>query len=383
MVQASALEPLWNRADEWARRLAMVRGAREFLYLSTYYIEHDAYGIEMLQALAEAQARGVAIHLLVDGFGQQLGGVLMSRDAKAALDARLADLRRGGAVVTLYRPSRRMSRWLGGGHHVKIQVSEAGEAIFGSSNVTKSSFEGWNELSVALRGPIVPVLLESCRLIGGSVEEAHLRRLTVVSSEIEPAIELDYWVCNPNLTQGVFGPLGWRGPNEVTDRLVEFVASARRSIWLTSFYFKPVEPLVRALAQAAARGVQVEVHHSHREALPATELAWIAAAAHYPRLLRAGVRIYENRHGEHSKIVLVDEERVAIGSYNFEHAAHDRLAEAMLASRDARAVEPARAIFQELRRHPDNMLVTSQALRDLSLRLKVKWAVLGPFKRWM
>ena len=54
---------------------------------------------------------------------------------------------------------------------------------------------------------------------------------------------------------------------------------------MTSFYFKPVEPLLAALVAAARRGVQVEVHHSHRDALPATDLAWIAAAAHYDRLL--------------------------------------------------------------------------------------------------
>ena len=387
MLIASALVPLWNRADEWTRRLAMIRDARAFLYLSTYYIEHDAYGIELLDGLAEAQRRGVAINLLIDGFGQQLGAVLMPAEAKAALAARLDALRRGGAVVTIYRPRRLVSRWLGGGHHVKIQVSEAGEAIFGSSNITKTSFEKWNEYSVAVRGPVVVALLESYRLFGGTVQDAHLEQLRRVVGRVggraESAIELDYWFCNPNEHQGLLGPLGWRGANEVTDRLVEMIASARRSICMTSFYFKPVEPLVAALVKAAERGVQVEVHHSHRDALPATELAWIAAAAHYPRLLRAGVQILENRHGEHSKIVLVDDERVAFGSYNFEHAAHDRLAEAMFVSRDVRAVEPALGIFRELRAHPDNVLVTGRMLRDLPVRLKVKRHVLTPFKRWM
>ena len=105
------------------------------------------------------------------------------------------------------------------------------------------------------------------------------------------------------------------------------------------------------------------MHHSHRDALPATDLAWIAAAATTIGCSRPGVRVYENRHGEHSKIVLVDGAWVAFGSYNFEHAAHDRLAEAMLASRDPRAIEPAAAIFEELRRHPDNVLVTPRVVR--------------------
>ena len=48
MVTASALLPLWNREAEWERRLAMIREARAFLYLSTYYIELDEYGVESL-----------------------------------------------------------------------------------------------------------------------------------------------------------------------------------------------------------------------------------------------------------------------------------------------------------------------------------------------
>ncbi|MEY4092958.1 MAG: hypothetical protein RLZZ53_157, partial [Acidobacteriota bacterium] len=349
MTSASALVPLWNRSAEWERRLAMVREARSFLYLSTFYIEHDPYGLGLLGELIAAQRRGVAVNLLVDGFGQRLGGVLMSSEQRATLAAMMDELGRDGAVVTTYHPARRLQRWLGGGQHVKIQISEAGEAIFGSSNMSRSSYEGWNEYSVALRGPVVGVLLESYREIGGVVDDSHLCHLADGAATSVADLRLDYWLCNPNTSQGPAGPLGWRGPNVVTDRLVARISAAERSIWITSFYFKPVEVLVAALAAAARRGVQVEVYHSHREALPATDLAWLAAAAHYDRLLTAGVRIYENRHGEHSKVVLIDEAWVAFGSYNFEHAAHDRLAEAMLASGDVRATQPAAEIFAELR----------------------------------
>lgn len=383
MISASALVPLWDRGAEWERRLAMVRAARSFLYLSTFYIEHDPYGLGMLAELIAAQRRGVAVNLLIDGFGQRLGGVLMSGQHRGTLAALLDDLRHAGGVVTTYNPERRMQRWLGGGQHVKIQVSESGEAIFGSSNLSRSSFEGWNEYAVALRGSVVPVLLASYRDIGGDVDESHLRQLDDVTEAAASDILLDYWVCNPNRTQGMAGPLGWQGRNVVTASLIERLATARTSIWITSFYFKPVEPLLAALIDAARRGVQVEVYHSHRDALPATDLAWIAAAAHYPRLMQAGVRIYENRRGEHSKIVLIDNDWVAFGSYNFEHAAHDRLAEAMLASRDVRATRPAAAIFTELRQHPDNLQVTTQVMADWPARLKARRWLFGRFKRWM
>jgi cardiolipin synthase A/B len=383
MTTASSLVPLWDRAAEWARRLAMIREATSFLYVSTYYIEYDTYGTDFLDALLDAQRRGVAVQLLIDGFGQRLGGVLMSRESKTALTFRLEELRDAGAMVIVYRPGRPLQRWLGGGQHVKIQVSEAGEAIFGSSNITRTSFEGWNEYSVALRGPVVPLLLESYRQFGGEVNETHLRALVAGADDCAANLGLEYWLCNPNMYQGPCGPIGWRGPNVVTERLIDMLDAARESIGVTSFYFKPVEQLLEALVRAARRGVLVEVLHSHREALPATELAWIAAAVHYDRLLSAGVRVYENRHGEHSKIILIDRAWVSFGSYNFEDAAHDRMAEAMLTSRDPRAVAPATSIFDMLRDHPDNTQVTAQDLPSLSARLKVKRALLGRFKRWM
>ena len=381
-TSASSLVPLWDRAAEWQRRLAMIRQAESFLYLSTYYVEHDRYAIELLTLLQAARQRGVAVDLLIDGFGQLLGGVLMSRTEKAHLDDRLDALRAAGATVSVYRPDLWLQRRLGGGQHVKIQVSEAGEAIFGSSNVTRTSFEHWNEYSVALRGPVAAVLLESYRQIGGTVDEAHLQHLRAARFP-DANIELNYRFCNPNQGQGRWGPLWWRGDNKVTSRLIELIDAARRSLFLTSFYFKPAAPLLSAFERAARRGVRVEVFHSHRDALPATDLAWIAAAVSYPRLLAAGVTLYENRHGEHSKIVLIDNELAAFGTYNFEDAAHDRLAEAMFDSRDARAVEPAAAIFEGLRRDPDNVRVTPQWRAELPARVRVKLAALGRFKRWM
>ena len=383
MPVATAFVPLWNRAAEWERRLAMIREARTFLYLSIFYIEYDAYGKELLAALLDAQRRGVAVNLLIDGFGQRLGGVLMSAAQRFELKRELSALQVAGGVVTVYRPSRLAQRALGGGQHVKIQVSDAGEAIFGSSNITKSSFEGWNEYSVAVRGPIVGTLLDSYAAIGGSVDPAHVNQLEQAVAGDPADLSLEYWFCNPNAGQGMTGPIGWNGPNEVTDRLVAMFDAATSEVLVTSFYFKPVASLMDAVLNAARRGVHVEVHHSHRDALKATDLAWIAAAVNYPRLLEAGVHLYENVHGEHSKIVVVDRAWAAFGTYNFEDAAHDRLAEAMLATRDRRAVEPALDIFDELRRHSDNVRVTGQSFDQLPTRLKTRVSRLGRFKRWM
>lgn len=382
---ASSFEVLWARQAEWQRRLTMVREARTFLYLSLFYLEYDAYGLEMLDALIAAQRRGVRVQLILDTFGQRLGGVLMTRQQRHDLTTTLHALRAAGGQVIFYSPPRWMQRRLAGGHHVKIQVSEAGEALLCSSNVTKSSFEGWNECAVSLRGSVVPQLLATLRDIGGRVRSDDEHTLSGLSPSpgADASIDVDFWYCNPNTLQGPLGPLGWRGPNELTDRMVEMVDAATASLHITSFYFKPTPVLFDAVCRAARRGVHVEVHHSHRDALPATDLAWIAAATSYPALLEAGVHVYENRQGEHSKIVLVDDDWVAYGSYNFEDAAHDRLAEAMIASRDVRAVAPAIQIFAQVRAAAGNERVSRESFAALPEAVRTRIGRYGRFKRWM
>ena len=387
VATASDFEVLWSRSAEWERRLAMVREATRFLYQTLFYLEYDDYGREMLAALLTAQRRGVRVQLVIDHFGQRLGGVLMSREQRRGLAAAIAELRAAGARVVFYRPPRWIQRRLAGGHHVKIQVSEAGEALLCSGNITRSSFAGWNECAVSLRGAVVAALLRSCRDIGADVRPEDVVALEV--PEVGRAgvqsghIDVDYWFFNPNLVQGPCGFLGWTGPNDLTDRMVEMVDAARSSLVITSFYFKPTPVLLAAVVRAARRGVRVEVFHSHRDALPATDLAWIAAAASYDHLLDAGVHIHENRHGEHSKIILVDEAWVAYGSYNFEDAAHDRLAEAMVASRDRAAVDPALGIVAGLRADPDNEQVTSDTVRAWPDSVRTRVRRYGRFKRWM
>lgn len=385
-TSASSFEVLWLRRAEWDRRLQMVRDARRFLYLSLFYLEFDTYGRDMLDALVAAQQRGVRVQLILDTFGQRLGGVLMTAEQRRGMQTALQALRAAGGQVVFYQPPRWLQRRLAGGHHVKIQVSESGEALFSSGNVTKSSFEGWNECAVALRGLVVPRLLESCREIGGRVDEddvAWLRERAAQDHIGARSIPVDYWFCNPNLHQGVLGPLGWTGPNSLTARMIDMVQSAQHTVQLTSFYFKPTRALRDVVIAAARRGVHVEVHHSHLDALPATDLAWIAAAVDYPALLDAGVHIHENRHGEHSKIVLVDDAWVAYGSYNFEDAAHDRLAEAMIATRDAVGLDPAKAIFRALHSDPDNSRVSRATAAEWPAALQQRIRRYGRFKRWM
>ena len=106
---------------------AAIRGAEREIFLETYIYAGDATGERITKALCEAARRGVAAHVLVDGFG--------SRDMPAEFARELRD---AGARLLVFRPEvwrfpfrrdrlRRM--------HRKIAVADGRVAFVGGINI--------------------------------------------------------------------------------------------------------------------------------------------------------------------------------------------------------------------------------------------------------
>ncbi|MDT4846942.1 Minor cardiolipin synthase ClsB [compost metagenome] len=95
------------------------------------------------------------------------------------------------------------------------------------------------------------------------------------------------------------------------------IRTARNRVWLATPYFLPSWKVRRALIKAARRGVEVRLllTSRHTDHPPVR----FAGQRYYPRLLRAGVRIFEyQQRFLHLKLVVVDD-WVSVGSCNFDH----------------------------------------------------------------
>ena len=94
------------------------------------------------------------------------------------------------------------------------------------------------------------------------------------------------------------------------------IGASRRRILLATGYFIPTAGEVRLLAQAARRGIAVDLMLPGYSDVPS---AVHAARGLYGRLLRAGVRIHEVHRGMlHAKVATIDGVWTAIGSSNFD-----------------------------------------------------------------
>ncbi len=98
--------------------------------------------------------------------------------------------------------------------------------------------------------------------------------------------------------------------------LLSAINNAEQRVNITNAYFAPDPQLLKALTDAAQRGVEVKL------ILPSQTDSWAvfhAGRSHYSNLLHAGVNIYERRGAVmHSKTASIDGVWSTIGSTNLD-----------------------------------------------------------------
>ena len=101
--------------------------AKHEIFLETYIFQNDIVGHAIATALEEAAQRGIATHLMIDGFG-----------SKEYPESRLASLRKSGVQIRIYRPGFLNFRFLGTGIrrlHRKLAVIDRQLVFVGGINI--------------------------------------------------------------------------------------------------------------------------------------------------------------------------------------------------------------------------------------------------------
>jgi cardiolipin synthase len=124
------------------------------------------------------------------------------------------------------------------------------------------------------------------------------------------------------------------------------ITAARHSIQLSSAYFVPDELTIKALADAAKRGVAVQI------ITPGTdidsEVVRSASRERWGDLLKAGVKIAEYQPTMfHVKALVVDSLLVSVGSTNFDNRSFSLNDEANLNVLDAAFAKSQTAVFND------------------------------------
>ncbi len=338
-VGGNRVDLLEGGDEMFPRMRAAIAEAQREIWLATYIFHDDPTAVAMLEALCDAAARGVAVHIVLDGFG--------SNGTLPAIRKRLA----GTAVqLEVFRPLERWWAWLQPGQlrrlHQKLCVCDTphdkgrGEVAFvGGINVIDDRLDlrhGWSDtprldFAVELRGPLATAVHATARamwarahLARGWREEvrtlarsaARVDQARSLMRQLRGAAELDATDDMSPMRAAFLVRDNLRQRRAIERSYVEAIRSAQVRIDIAVPYFYPGRAFRRALRRAARRGVRVRLLLQGKVDY---RIAAIAARALYDELRANGVRIYEYTPAFlHAKVAVVDEEWATVGSSNID-----------------------------------------------------------------
>jgi cardiolipin synthase len=306
--------------------------ARHEIYLETYLYRDDDIGRLVTASLCEAARRGVAVHVLVDGFGAKNMPEAFSR---ALLEA--------GAQKLVYRPE--LSPFHLGRHrlrrmHRKLVVVDAKLAFVGGINVIDDLDAPGHapprfDFAVKVEGPLLRPIQEAAERLWARVAWARMQR----PHRLQRRAGLDE-APKGRCRAAFLVRDNVRHRSDIEDGYLEAIDAAQDEIIIANAYFLPGMRFRRALARAAERGVQVTLLLQGRVEY---RLMHYATRALYGRLLQAGVQIYEyHKSFLHAKVAVVDGHWATVGSSNIDPFS-------LLLAREANVVIDDRQFAGELR----------------------------------
>ncbi len=274
--------------------LADIKNATKYIYLEIYRFRNDPIGIRVRDNLIAKCREGVKISLLIDSWGA------------ASNHAFFRDLTELGGEVRFFKKVRLSWDALTKNHrrdHRKIIVIDDQITWIGSANIAGYALN-WRESVFRIKGDIATcfkdVIVENIKIYNKYFYDkiAYTRKIDFGDFQIIRDV--------PSLT---FQP--------VQRKLLEMIRNAQHEIFLETPYFLPGSRLRKALADASARGVRVNIIIPKNSDMHILD---VLSGKYLGGLARAGVLIYQYvPQNLHAKLFLVDRKYFMIGSANFDY----------------------------------------------------------------
>jgi len=313
LVAGNKVTLLIDGPATYAAMFKAIENAKDHINLETYIFEDDEVGRRFADLLLEKQSEGVQVNLIYDSLG--------CLNTPNAFFERL----RKGEIQTLeynpVNPAKARKGWLlTHRDHRKILIVDGAVAFTGGVNISRvysssslsageyeKKLEGaWRDTHVQIEGPAV----------------AELQKLFLDTWAREKGPELpkrDYFPALKREGSDLIEVVGSTPGQENRITYIMYVSAfvyAQNFIHMTNPYFVPDKQTLKALADAAERGVDVKI------ILPGISdeaTVFYAGRSHYTHLLKSGVKLYERRPAMlHAKTAVIDGIWSTVGSTNMD-----------------------------------------------------------------
>jgi cardiolipin synthase len=352
LTKGNSVALLADGQATYAAMFKALQNAKDHINLETYIMEDDEVGRKFADLLLQKQAEGVQVNLIYDSVG--------SMNAPAAFFQRLRD---GGIQAVEFNPINPLKareQWeLKHRDHRKILIIDGKVAIIGGINISEVYSSRpfrrtqnekapirWRDTDIQIKGPAV-------------AEFQKLFLETWLTQKGPKLSERNYF---PDLKEegNALVRVVASTPGQ-TNRIpfvvyVSAITFAAHSIHMTNAYFIPDDQILKALTDAASRGVDVKI------ILPGitdSQLALYAQRYYYSELLKSGVKIYEHSTALlHAKTAVIDKVWSTVGSTNMDHLS-------LLTNDEVNAV---------ILNHEFAVEMEKMFVRDLANSRQIQWA---------
>jgi cardiolipin synthase len=329
-VDGNSIELLEDGEAYYPAVFEAVERARREVLVETFILFEDKVGLALQERLVAAAARGVNVDVTVDGYGSpDLSEEFIARMTGAGIRLHIYDPRPRlmGLRTNLFRRL-----------HRKIVVVDGEVAFVGGINFSHDHLRDYgpqakHDHAVRVRGPLVTQIHRF------ALEQLPGRRPMPTAPQPPAGRSIGMFVTRDNTHHR----------NDIERQYRAAIRSARREVLIANAYFFPGYRLLKALRQAARRGVQVNLILQGEPDMP---LVKRATDLLYAQLVGAGVRIYEYcERPMHTKVALVDDHWATVGSSNLDPLSLAFNLEANVMIRDAAFNAVLRGRLQRLIEH--------------------------------
>ncbi len=311
-------EHIFYSGDEYYDRLIKdIDQAKHYITVEIYIFNDDILGKKLTFHLINAYLRGVKVQIIIDGVGSydffsKLYGIFLKKGIAVKMfnplpfyhpyEGKLSFIRKlqvfGTRLLSLNRRN-----------HRKIITIDHLIMYTGSFNITAEHTryhleKAWKDMGVRVTGEHVKFAVLNFK------KNWSLKDYFRYKKQVEGEVNLNWRFSPLRLNNTLFMKRYYY------KNFLQRIKKAESKIWLMTPYFIPKRRLIRALGNAAKRGVDVRLLLSQKTDVPFFK--WLQYF-YYSYLLKKGVKVYQYSDAIlHAKSYIIDD-FITIGSTNLNH----------------------------------------------------------------
>jgi cardiolipin synthase A/B len=364
--RGDTFDVLRNGDQIFPAMLAAIDAARERISFETYIFEDGSVADRFATALLAARQRGVTVNMVVDFVG-----------ASAMSDHHVKTLRQAGCQMSSYNsPKWYELEEVNYRTHRKILVVDGDVAFIGGAGIADhwlgdaQDAAHWRDTHVRIRGPLA-------RLIEAAFYENFVEGGGVKTPALDPPAGRPETAESGGAESMLLRSAATGGSNDLKRLYLLLIASAKRSVDITTPYFITDESTLWALEDASHRGVRVRIL-TEGDVTDARPVKY-SSRRNYEKLLERGIELYEYQPTMmHSKALVVDSVWTMFGSANMDNRSLELNDELNVAVRSADVSSRFAAMFEEDLRRAERLQLDAWRERPITEKVKEHfWGVWG------